>query len=135
MMFPLCQFLRKERHRPEIGSFWIADCDLAHGRFGDKEIGAHMPTAPSGAKIERRVKASRFRKEMSMRKTILTAVALVLFSSTAMAQSTDTKSPATTGPADQSDRMSKGDMSKDKMSKKKNAKSKSTKTEKTEDKM
>jgi hypothetical protein len=49
-----------------------------------------------------------------MRKTILTAAALVLFSSAGMAQSTDTKGPATTGPAAQSNSMSKGDMSKDK---------------------
>ena len=74
-------------------------------------------------------------KEKSMRKTILTAASLILFSSAAIAQSTDTKSPATTGPAAQSDSMSKGDMSKDKMSRKKMAKSKSTKMKKTDDKM
>jgi hypothetical protein len=51
-----------------------------------------------------------------MRKAILTATALVLYSSAVMAQSTDTKSPASTGPAAQSDSMSKGDMSKDKIS-------------------
>ena len=56
-----------------------------------------------------------------MHKTILTSAALVLFCSAAMAQSTDTKSPATT--AAQSDNMSKGDMTKDKMSKKKMTKS------------
>jgi hypothetical protein len=38
-----------------------------------------------------------------MRKTILTATALVLYSSAVMAQSTDSKSPASTGPAAQSD--------------------------------
>jgi hypothetical protein len=70
-----------------------------------------------------------------MHKTILTAAALVLFSSAGMAQSTDSKGPATTGPAAQSDNMSKGDMTKDKMSKKKMAKSKSTKMKKTDDKM
>ena len=71
-----------------------------------------------------------------MRTTILIAAALVLFSSAGMAQSTDTKGPATTGPAAQSDSMSKGDMSKDKMSKKKMVKSKpSTKMKKTDDKM
>ena len=78
---------------------------------------------------------SRFHKENSMRKTIVTAAALVLFSSAAIAQSTVTKSPATTGPAAQSDSMSKGDMPKEKMSKKKMAKSKSTKMKKTDDKM
>jgi hypothetical protein len=98
------------------------------------ENGAHNPPGPE-PKIERRVRASRFHKEIPMRKTITTAVALVLFSSTAMAQSTDTKSPATTGPAAQSDSMSKGDMSKDKMSKKKMAESKSTKMKKTDDKI
>jgi hypothetical protein len=70
-----------------------------------------------------------------MRKTILIAAALVLFSSAGMAQSTDPKGPATTGPAAQSDNMSKGDMTKDKMSKKKMAKSKSTKMKKMDDKM
>src|SRR5258708_10900515 len=70
-----------------------------------------------------------------MRKTIITAAALVLLSPAVMAQSTDTKRPATTGPAAQSESMSKGDMSKDKMSKKKMAKSKSTKMKKTGDKM
>jgi hypothetical protein len=55
-----------------------------------------------------------------MRKTLLAAAALVLFSLTAMAQSTDTKGAATTGPAAQSgDNMSKGHTSKDKTSKKK----------------
>src|SRR3982074_1682758 len=60
-----------------------------------------------------------------MRNTILTAAALVLFSSAAMAQSTGTRSPPTTGPAAQSDKMLKGDvdMTKDKMSKKKKPKS------------
>ena len=87
-------------------------------------------------KIERRVRTGRFHKEISMRKTILTVAALVLFSAAAMAQSTDTKSPATTGPAAQSDSMSKGEMSKNKMSKKKMTKSKSsTKMNKPEDKM
>jgi hypothetical protein len=43
-----------------------------------------------------------------MRKTILTAAALLLFSSPLMAQSKETKSPATTGPAAQSDNMTKG---------------------------
>lgn len=44
-----------------------------------------------------------------MRKTILTAAALVLFSSAVMAQSTETKEPSTTGPAAQSgDNMAKG---------------------------
>jgi hypothetical protein len=95
------------------------------------------PACQSGEpKIARRVRASRFHKEISMRATILTAATLVLFSSAVMAQSTDTKSPATTGPAAQSDSMSKGDMSKDKMGKKKMAKSKSsTKMKKTDDKM
>jgi len=50
-----------------------------------------------------------------MRKTLLTAAALVVFSSAVMAQSTDTKAPTTTGPAAQSDNMTKGDMSKDTM--------------------
>src|SRR5258705_7218584 len=70
-----------------------------------------------------------------MRKTIITAAALVLLSPAVIPQSTDTKSPATTRPAAQSDSRSKGDMSKDKMSKKKMAKSKSTKMKKTGDKM
>jgi pentapeptide MXKDX repeat protein len=67
-----------------------------------------------------------------MRSTILTAAALVLFSSAVMAQSTDTKNPPT-GPAAQSDSMSKGDMTKDKMTKKKM--SKSEKMKKTHAKM
>jgi hypothetical protein len=61
-----------------------------------------------------------------MRKTILTAIALVLHSSAVIAQSTDTKSPASTGPTAESGSMSKGDMSKDKISRKKMAKSKSS---------
>ena len=77
--------------------------------------------------------ACRIYKEISMRKTILTAAALVLFSSAVMAQSTDTTSPPTTGPAAQSDSMSKGDMSKDKVSKKKMTKSE--KMKKTHEKM
>jgi pentapeptide MXKDX repeat protein len=68
-----------------------------------------------------------------MRSTILTAVALVLFSSFVMAQSTDTMNQPTTGPAAQSDSMSNGDMTKDKMSKKKM--SKSEKMKKTHAKM
>jgi hypothetical protein len=75
----------------------------------------------------------RIHKEISMRSTILTAAALVLFSSAVMAQSTDTKSPPATGPAAQGESMSKGDISKDKMSKKKM--SKSAKMKKTEGKM
>ena len=55
-----------------------------------------------------------------MSKTIPTAAAFDLFSSAVMAQSTETKPPATTGPAAQSgDNMAKEDMSKGKMSKKK----------------
>jgi|ERR1700687_1703832 hypothetical protein len=53
---------------------------------------------------------------MSMRNTILTAAALVLFSSAVMAQSTDTKSPPTTGPAAQSMPQDDFDTTKDKMS-------------------
>jgi hypothetical protein len=78
-------------------------------------------------KRERRVESAPD-KENIMRKTILTAAALVLFSSAAMAQSTETKAPATTGPAAQSgDNMAKGDMSKGKTSNKKATKSKSMK--------
>jgi hypothetical protein len=58
-----------------------------------------------------------------MHKTILTSAALLLFCSAAMAQSTDTKSPATTGPAAQSDNMSKGEMNKGTAGKKKMTKS------------
>jgi hypothetical protein len=47
-----------------------------------------------------------------MHTTIITAAALVLFSSPLMAQSKETKSPAATGPAAQSDNMTKGGMSK-----------------------
>ena len=47
-----------------------------------------------------------------MRKIIPLAAAIGLFSSAAMAQSTDTKGPPTTGPAAQGDNMSKGDVSK-----------------------
>jgi hypothetical protein len=78
------------------------------------------------------LEARRFFKEHSMHKTILTAAALALFSSAAMAQSTDTKGPATTGPAAQSDTMSKGAASQDTMGKKKTAKS--TKAKKTNEK-
>jgi hypothetical protein len=72
-----------------------------------------------------------------MRKMILAAATLVLFSPAVIAQSTDTKSPPTTGPAAQSDKMPKGDvgMAKDKMSKKKMSKSKSAKMKKPADKM
>jgi hypothetical protein len=79
------------------------------------------------------LEARLFIKEHSMHKAILTAAALGLFSSAAMAQPTDTKGPATTGPAAQSDTMSKGTASQDKMSKKKTAKS--AKAKKTNDKM
>jgi hypothetical protein len=79
--------------------------------------------------------ARRFQKEISMLKMILTAATIVLFSSAVMAQSTDTKAPATTGPAAQSDNMAKGDMSKSKMSKKKMSKSKSAKMKKPDEKM
>jgi hypothetical protein len=63
------------------------------------------------------LEARRFHSgENSMRMTIITAAVLFLFSSAAMAQSTDTKGPSTTGPAAQSgDNMAKGDMSKKKM--------------------
>jgi pentapeptide MXKDX repeat protein len=88
---------------------------------------------PPGTVSPRRSWAGRIHKEISMRSTILTAVALVLFSSAVMAQSTDTTNPPTTGPAAQSDSMSKGDMTKDKMSKKKM--SKSEKMKKTHAKM
>jgi hypothetical protein len=81
------------------------------------------------------LEARRSTRRTPMRTTILIAAALVLFSSAGMAQSTDTKGPATTGPAAQSDSMSKGDMTKDKTSKKKIAKSKSTKMKKSDDKM
>jgi hypothetical protein len=71
------------------------------------------------------------KKGASMRKLLLPlAASVVLLSSAAFAQTSDTKAPATTGPAAQSgDNMSKGDMSKDKMSKTKTAKKKSKKTE------
>ena len=54
-----------------------------------------------------------------MRKLLLPlAASVLLLSSAAFAQTSDTKAPATTGPAAQSgDNMSKGDMSKDTMSK------------------
>jgi hypothetical protein len=74
-------------------------------------------------------------RRFSMLKILLTAATVVLFSSAVMAQSTDTKAPATTGPAAQSDNMAKGDMSKSKMSKKKMSKSKSAKTKNSADKM
>src|SRR6267154_2176435 len=74
-------------------------------------------------------------RRFSMLKIMLTAATVVLFSSAVMAQSTDTKAPATTGPAAQSDNMAKGDTSKSKMSKKKMSKSKSAKTKKPADKM
>jgi|SRR5258705_6005643 hypothetical protein len=93
----------------------------------------HYPSGTGSRKASWR--RAGFHKEIPMLKTILTAAALVLFSSAVMAQSTETKSPATTSPAAQSDSMSKGDVSKDKMSKKKMAKSKSTKMKKTDDKM
>ncbi len=64
-----------------------------------------------------------------MLKMILAAVTAVVFSSAVMAQSTDTKAPATTGPAAQSDNMAKGDTSKGKMS------NKSAKAKKPADKM
>ncbi len=74
------------------------------------------------------------KKELSMRKLLLPlAASVVLLSSAAFAQTSDTKAPSTTGPAAQSgDNMSKGeaskgDMSKDKMSKTKVAKSKKAK--------
>ena len=66
-----------------------------------------------------------------MHKAILTAATLVLFTSAAMAQTSDTKGPATTGPGAQSDNMSKGAPSSGKMAKK----SKSTKAKKRDDKM
>jgi pentapeptide MXKDX repeat protein len=68
---------------------------------------------------------------LSMRKLLLPlAASVVLLSSAAFAQTSDTKAPSTTGPAAQSgDNMSKGDMSKDKMSKTKVAKKKSKKSE------
>src|ERR1700738_4289436 len=74
-------------------------------------------------------------RRFSMLKIMLTAATVVLFSSAVMAQSTDTKAPATTGPAAQSDNMAKGDMSKDKMSKKMTKSKPSTKMKKTDDKM
>jgi hypothetical protein len=80
------------------------------------------------------VAGSTTKKELSMRKLLLPlAASVVLLSSAAFAQTSDTKGPATTGPAAQSgDNMSKGDASKDKMTKTKTAKKK---TKKTEDKM
>jgi pentapeptide MXKDX repeat protein len=80
---------------------------------------------------------SKNKKELSMRKLLLPlAASVVLLSSTAFAQTSDTKAPSTTGPAAQSgDNMSKGDMSKDKMSKTKVAKKKSKKSEEKTDKM
>jgi hypothetical protein len=72
-------------------------------------------------------------RRYTMRKTIIfTAAASILLSPLAMAQSSDTKNPATTGPAAQSDTMSKGDMSKDKMSMTKKKKSKSAKMKKSD---
>jgi hypothetical protein len=75
------------------------------------------------------------KKELSMRKLLLPlAASALLLSSTAFAQTSDTKAPATTGPAAQSgDNMSKGDASSDKMSKTKKVAKK--KSKKTEDKM
>jgi hypothetical protein len=69
-----------------------------------------------------------------MRKLLLPlAASVVLLSSAAFAQTSDTKAPSTTGPAAQSgDNMSKGDkgdMSTDKASKTKIAKKKSKKSE------
>ena len=66
-----------------------------------------------------------------MRKLLLPlAASVVLLSSAAFAQTSDTKAPSTTGPAAQSgDNMSKGDASTDKMSKTKVAKKKSKKSE------
>jgi hypothetical protein len=79
----------------------------------------------------RKVYPRRFnnKKDIAMRKLLLPLAASILLSSAALAQTSDTKAPATTGPAAQSgDNMSKGDMSKDKMSKpRKMAKKKSTK--------
>jgi hypothetical protein len=64
-----------------------------------------------------------FLEETLMRK-FLALTCVIFFSSGAMAQSTDTKGPATTGPAAQSgDNMSKDSMSKGAMSKKKMSKS------------
>ena len=70
-----------------------------------------------------------------MRKLLLPlAASVVLLSSAAFAQTSDTKAPSTTGPAAQSgDNMSKGDASKDKMSPHKKVATK--KSKKTEDKM
>jgi hypothetical protein len=72
-----------------------------------------------------------------MRKLLLpVAAAIVLLSSAAFAQTSDTKAPSTTGPAAQSgDNMSKGEASSDKMSKTKVAKKKSKKSEEKMDKM
>jgi hypothetical protein len=77
------------------------------------------------------VAGSTTKKELSMRKLLLPlAASVVLLSSAAFAQTSDTKAPATTGPAAQSgDNMSKGDMSKAKVSKTKVAKKKSKKTD------
>jgi hypothetical protein len=71
------------------------------------------------------------KKELFMRKLLLPlAASVVLLSSAAFAQTSDSKAPATTGPAAQSgDNMSKGDMSTDKVSRTRTAKKKSKKSE------
>jgi hypothetical protein len=99
--------------------------------------GAH----PEARNIGRKARFIRARfnnkMELSMRKLLLPlAASVVLLSSAAFAQTSDTKAPSTTGPAAQSgDNMSKGDMSKDKTSKTKVVKKKSKKSDDKMDKM
>jgi hypothetical protein len=93
--------------------------------------GAHPDARNIGHEARFMIAGSKTKRSLSMRKLLLPlAASVVLLSSAALAQISDTKAPATTGPAAQSgDNMSKGDMSKDKMSKTKVAKKKSKKSE------